>query len=250
MRLTLNVLFALGLGLLIGLELYPQLANTFHRSSLPPRMKEQYTEKTIHTFLDHSFGNPSSSSGSVVRKWEADIRIKIYGAPEDIDTQFLRSTVEQLGALIKPKKISLVDDEQEEVNFHIHIIPRTLFSQILPQYVSQRRSRPTFSWCHWNGDSEMTQATLLIDSTLDSVTRHNELLRLLARNLGLIGFIMQDGESVFTETSRTDYSPLDQNIIQLLYEAPILSGMTREQARQQLQLAGAIPKKSHSRKSQ
>jgi hypothetical protein len=243
MRSTLNVLLALGLVLLIGLDLYPQLGDAIRSSTSPPRLKGQYTEETIQTFLDHGFGTPNGSSGSVVRKWKADIRVRVYGTPQGIDTQFLQTTVEQLGSLINPTRISLVDGEPEEANFHIHIIPRALFSQTLSQYNNQRQRSPAFSWCHWNGDSEMTKATLLIDSGLDTVTRHNELLRLLARNLGLIGFTLQEGESVFTDASRTDYSPLDQNMIQLLYETPLLSGMTREQALGQLSLAGALPSK-------
>ena len=250
MKWILNALFSLGLILLLGLEFYPPLGNALHPENPPIKLEGQYSEETINTFLDHGFGAENNRNGSVARKWEKDIRVKIYGAPDAGDRQFLKAKIELLDTLTGPTRISLLDDDQENANMHIHIIPRKQFAEILPQYRSSQ-SRPTFFWCNWDnwsGSSAIYKSTILVDQDLPTDIKHNQLLRLLVRNIGLTELSLKKEQSVFTETTRTDYSPLDKSLVQLLYEKNFLCGTYEKQAREQLAkaVANALPKENET----
>lgn len=233
MKWILNVLFALGLLLLIGLELYPQMGKAFHRANSVVALKGQYSQKTINTFLDHGFGTTNGRNGSVARKWEHDIRVKIHGTPDAADTKFLQSNIELLDTLTGSTRISIVDGDQDDANLQIHIIPRAQFNGVLPQY-RNRLHLSTFALCYWNRDSEIYKVTILVDQKLEVMERHTQILRLLARNLGPVGFSLTNEQSVFAEATRVDYSQLDKDVIRLLYEEAILCGMTEPQARERL----------------
>lgn len=239
MKWILNTLFALGLLLLIATEFYPPVSKAFHQANSPIALEGQYSEETIDAFLDHGFGAENNRNGSVARKWKRDIRVRIYGDPDDEERQFLESNIKLLNTLTGSTRISLIKGAQEDANMQIHIIPRKQFIEVLPQYRGNQ-NQPTFFWCHWNRNSEIFKSTILVDQHLRPELKRNRLLRLLMRNIGLTELSLKDGLSVFTDPSRTDYSPLDTSLIQLLYENNILCGTFEKLARKQLAGAGTI----------
>ncbi len=240
MSRALNIFFVLGLILLIGLEIHPQWRKTRHQENLQLPLNSRYSDKTVDTFLNHSFGTANGESGRVVRKWNQDIRIKIHGEPDADDKKFLQANIRQLTPLLNSTKISIIDEGQEGANMHIHFIPRSQFSAVAPQYKPYRRSPSGFWWGFWNNDSELTQATLLLDLNTNTINRHNQLLRLLMGAVGLMSNFIGDKESVYASATLTAFSSLDLDRIQLLYETSVLCGMTKEQAQNQIQQASTL----------
>ena len=122
----------------------------------------------------------------------------------------------------------------------MYFVPHGEFSRYEPNY---RAGNLGFAYVNWRQD-KIYKARILVTSTNDvSQTERSHLIREeLTQAMGLLKDSLRYADSIFYQgwTSTTDYSPLDQAVIQMLYSPEIRPGMDGRQVEAALGWAAEV----------
>lgn len=162
-------------------------------------------------------------SGSSIHKWRTDIRIAVHGGPTGADLAALDAVITDIDAIVDTIDFEIV---QSGGNVDLHFTPTSEFSTILPQYVSGNLG---FFWVWWDDAGWITDAVVLVSTTdVDETERAHLLREELTQMLGLMNDSYSYPDSTFYQgwTYVTEYTPLDEVIIGMLYDPRVSAGMT------------------------
>jgi len=178
-------------------------------------------------FEEIALGPEYGSARSVVRKWDRPLRIRLHGAPTASDREALAEVLHDLGSLIGPERLSLVESDG---NVDLWFAPVASFSSLEPNYVPGNLG---FYWVRWSGSGTIDRARILIASDQTTPVQRAHLVREeLTQALGLLRDSDRYRESVFfggwSETTR--YAPIDEALVRMLYRPEVRPGMSRTEA--------------------
>lgn len=182
------------------------------------------TQEEIDYFLEIAFGAEYGESEARVLKWNADIRIQVFGDPSPEDLASLSGVILELNNLIQKPKLTIVP---QDPNITIHFLPENRFMEAEPNYVPINFG---FFWTSWHDDNlELYSANILIAVDQISQSERSHLIREeLTQSLGLMNDSNKYKTSIFftgwTETQK--YSEIDKKAIRTLYSQNMKSGMT------------------------
>jgi hypothetical protein len=114
-------------------------------------------------------------------------------------------------------------------NIDIHFVPESSFTSVDPQYVPVNLG---FFRVWWDSQEVINRARILISTQGLNQTERSHLIREeLTQSMGLFMDSWRYQDSVFYQgwTSTVEYTPLDREIIRLLYSPQLESGMVRTQ---------------------
>lgn len=213
------------------------------------RIPSSFSREQIDYFLEVALGSEYGSSSSFVRRWENDIRIRInVPASEVVDSrtrQDVRETVEKvvsdLNRLIaesqatdysdtgttrqRPIRIEIVDHPDAEANINLYFVKAENF----PIYDSNtRQGQVGFVWTWWNQD-QINQSRILVASNYLTKTERDHVIREeITQALGILKDSWNYPSSIFYQgwTAPTEYDPMDEAVIKMLYHPDIRPGMS------------------------
>ena len=223
------------LTLLLALELlYPSGPEITGESYRPDRsefeaVRDSFSARTIDYFLHVAFRRERSSRFRI-RKWNESLRISTLGTLSNEDSIALTQAVEELIPLIAPLQVTLTD---RDPNVEVYFSPATDLPKYEPNYESGSEGN---YWCWWSSTGAINRCRIVIATDLLSGAKRRRALRtFLLGALGFMGSRPERGEdSLFDPTSELGgdaFSPLDQDLVRLLYRGEIYPGMSLRTAR-------------------
>ena len=185
-----------------------------------------FTQEQIDYFTEIALGADFGEQTPVIKKWTADIRVKVEGEPTKEDFQTINNIVNDLNELIAGIKIKLVDKNE---NLVIAFSPESEFSAIDHNYVPTNYG---FFWALWHDDNFVIyDASIHISSAYITQRERSHLIREeLTQSLGLMNDSDRYNDSVFFQewTDIIEFSEIDRAVIKLLYLNKIKPGMSKE----------------------
>ncbi|MEM6403040.1 MAG: DUF2927 domain-containing protein [Cyanobacteria bacterium P01_D01_bin.116] len=195
----------------------------FQQAYLPRR---KYTPEEINYFQEIALGTEYSTSSSIIRKWQGDLRIKVIGSPTSEDLNSLRNIINEINNLTSDINLKIVDNKP---NVKIHFVPVSEFKRYEPNY---EPGNDGYAWVNWNQNNVIYNANILVATTGINQKERSHLIREeLTQSLGLLRDSYKYKNSIFYQpwTDTNQYSQLDKTLIQILYRPEIRPGMTKSQ---------------------
>ncbi len=192
------------------------------------KTKPKYNEQAMEYFQEIAFGSEWGESDYPIRKWNIDPRIKVYGNPSEADMTAVKNTISDVNQLQDHIELKLVDTEP---NIKIYFVPLEDFSE----YQEDPKEGNWGLFYYWwePGNYVIDEAKILISTDKPTQSARSHLVREeLTQSLGLPRDSYSYPESMFFQeyTTVTEYTDLDEKLIQMLYEDEIKAGMTVEEA--------------------
>ena len=157
-----------------------------------------------------------------IHKWQEDLRIQVHGDPEPALLATLADVVADLDAILEPMSVSVVESGG---NVDLHFAPVSQFPVILLEYEPGNLG---YVYIWWDGEGVIDRATVLISTTeVEPVFQTHLIREELTQALGLLNDSWDYPDSIFYQgwTSVQEYTPLDVDIIEMLYEPAVIPGM-------------------------
>jgi hypothetical protein len=191
-----------------------------------PENAAEFGIEAVDYLSEIGFGSEYGTSSPVLHRWQQDLRIQVHGQPTETDMATLLQVTEELDSLIPhlTLEISSVDP-----NVDVYFVPESSFSSVDPQYVPVNLG---FFRVWWDRQEVINRARILISTQGLNQTERSHLIREeLTQTMGLFMDSWRYQDSIFYQgwTSTVEYSPLDREIIRLLYSPHLESGMVRPQ---------------------
>lgn len=199
----------------------------------------RYTQEELAYFEEIAVGSEYGPDGWIAR-WEEDILLEIAGAPTSEDLAALDRVIGELGELIQPIHIQIVDDAP---NMRMFFVPVSDFPEYEPDYQPGNFGFFTFDFTGRLGPEDAKHlariyaSTVLVSSTEISQPFRSHLIREeLTRALGLGNDSSAYPESIFYDdyTTTTDFLDIDRTIIEMLYRRELTSDMTTSEVLSEL----------------
>ena len=206
----------------VSLELHSPPGNAEYSAENP----NKYSVEAIDYLTEVGFGVEYGASPPVLRRWADDIRIKVHGEPTNADQSALQDVIQELNQLALGLKLTA---NGIDANLDIYFIPEARFAALEPKYVPVNRG---FFRVWWDGDGVIYRGKILISSQGVTQQERSHLIREeLTQTLGLFRDSWQYQDSIFYQgwTATEEYSPLDRQIIGMLYSPQVEPGMNRQQ---------------------
>jgi len=192
------------------------------------KAKPKYSEQAMEYFQEIAFGSEWGQSDFPIRKWNTDPRIKVFGNPSEKDMGALKDTINDINTLQDHIELRLVD---KNPNIKIYFVPLEDFDQ----YVDNPKEGNWGLFYYWweSGSYVVDEAEILISTDKPSQKARQHLVREeLTQTLGLPRDSYSYPKSMFFQdyTTVTEFTALDKQLIQMLYEDQIQAGMTPKEA--------------------
>lgn len=238
--------------LLGGGSAYGDAFRTRVLQSPPADASMWFSREQISYFLDVALGSEYGHSSSFVRRWEDDVRIRInFPASERVDAQtqqdvrhMVEHVVADLNQLIaesfsatygalqselndahRPIQIDIVDAPDAVANVEFYFVRAENF----PIYDSNTQpGQVGFVWTWWHQDAIRRSRILVASNNLTPAERDHVIREELTQALGILRDSWEYPSSIFYQgwTTPTEYDPIDEAVIQMLYHPKIRPGMT------------------------
>jgi hypothetical protein len=223
----------------------------------PTTFIQPFDSREINYFLEVALGSELGNSAATIRRWEDDICIHLnFPSQENISPQAeraVRATVEDvvddindnfdaLATLVEraggnrswsPIEVAIAGETCTSPNIELYYVQAENFSRYDPNV---RRGQVGHVWTWWD-QNEINRARILISSNYLNANERDHVIREeITQSLGILKDSWEYPDSIFYQgwTSVTDYAPIDEAVIQMLYHPAIEPGLESRQARQQL----------------
>ena len=198
-----------------------------------PRFGGEYSDEAIEYFLEIGFGAEymAAFAGLSVRKWQENLRIKLYGDYTREDEREVERVADELSDLTG-LSINLNDSRP---NVYVHFLDpeedRERIQRIAPKakvFSLNGLAIPLPVPGLFGGDFVITEAMIFIDEKLEGDRRKSVLREELTQSLGLLKDSYTHPDSIFHHRdSPTEFLEIDREVISLLYDERIEPGMTK-----------------------
>ena len=179
--------------------------------------------------LGFEFGNASE----ITRKWVTPMKIIVEGSESQVLENALNIIIDELNALSTDGfKISLTE-HKDSSNFAVFFGSGVAYANAYPSqepYISSNRG--LFA-VFWGGDQNLYSGHMYVDIfQVEEVFQRHLLREELTQSMGLAMDSRRYPESIFQQdwTSVTDFAPIDQELIRLLYHPKMTSNLDQEDA--------------------
>lgn len=184
--------------------------------------------------LEIAFGSELGSGKEEIKKWTTDARIQLIGNPTSRDERTVHEVVEKINSMIGPVQLSVVEDNP---SISLYFVSESEYAEYEPNFVPGSKG---FFWVN-SRSCEIYKASILIStSTMTNRARTHLIWRQLANVLGLMQDSPRYKDSIFYDewNYKSEYAPIDEAIIKLLYSPDIQPCMNRTDVMMRLMLAG------------
>ena len=192
--------------------------------------KDSYTSDEVAYFFEIAFGSEFGGKVNSIKKWQDDIRVKVYGEATEGDMDALSRVIEELNGLIDDVEIKITD---ENPNFKVYFIPHEQFIN----HTSKKIAEENWGLFYYfeGANSVINEAKVLIASDKPNQEERAHLIREeFTQALGLAQDSEKYSGSMFYQgwTTIQDYSAMDKQIISMLYNKNIHPNMKDKEVEQ------------------
>jgi hypothetical protein len=185
-----------------------------------------YPAEAVDYFAAIEFGSEYGSSEPVVRRWGIGPTLRVNGSPTARDRLTLNQVLDEINALTTTVDVAQVDTMP---SVEVHFAPQATFPGLLPSYVP---GNVGFFTVWWDATQHIYRAVVLISSEIDQSARDHILREEVTQILGLMRDSFRYPESIFYQnwTLVTEYAPVDEAVIEMLYRPELPTGAPAEEA--------------------
>jgi hypothetical protein len=187
----------------------------------------RYTLEDLTYFQEIAFGSEHQYLEPKIRKWAANIQIRVEGDPTAEDLITLKTIIDEINTLQNSIELSI---DYFESNMIISFQPEKTFKDSYERY---RPFNPGYFWVRWINE-EIYHANILIDSdSITQATRNAIIQEEITQSLGLMNTSSRFPDSLFNDDKLTTghgLSDMDRKLVGMLYQPDIKPGMSVEEA--------------------
>jgi hypothetical protein len=181
-----------------------------------------YSAAEIDYFQQIAFGFEYGTASEIIRKWDENPRLQVFGVPTTEDREVLNDVISELNLLTEEVQIEMVEADP---TMEVHFVPLSQFSEILPSYVPGNWGY--FSVWFDGGGKIYRVVVLLASDAVNQEGRSHLIREEVTQGLGLAKDSNQYSTSIFFGqwTTTQTYDPIDKVLIEMLYRPQLLRGM-------------------------
>lgn len=199
--------------------------------------KPKYSQEAISYFMEVALGSEYGNSEKVIAKWQDEVRLYVAGEQIAPVQQEITKIIKELNALMNSASIREVGQESE-ANLILFLGDRqTYIDRYEPK--ASRYQDLGFFYIYPNEDKIFERGSLYIDTERMQAndTRFHFLREELTQSLGLMNDSMKYSESIFYQkwSLTNTFSPLDKQLIEMLYLPKIKAGMNAQEVKRILE---------------
>lgn len=196
-----------------------------------------YQREVIEYFNEVALGFEYGNASGITRKWETPMSLYVSGIPTPELTEELGRVISELNTLFSDGfQISLTENKSE-ASFIMYFGSRTGFTSLYPRDASTVERSSGLFHIFWNSENEITRGYAFVHTIGTSVTEQKHTIREeLTQALGLGKDSPRYAESIFQSSwsTPTEYTPIDRELIRLLYHPRMTAGADEKTARELL----------------
>lgn len=208
--------------ILISCQSTPNTSH-FSNSSLSP---------TQEYFLSIALG-VEYGENETLKKWKNDLKIYVTDTTQTLLLQELDKIITELNNLIGEIQLYRVNS-RSKANFIVYLgDAATYMSDYAPEAACWIPGNLGFFWVNWNAEGVITKGSVFIDLQHNTAVdcRRHLLREELTQALGLMQDSKKYPNSIFQQnwTCTTTYAEIDRDLIQLLYDPSLSTGMSKKE---------------------
>jgi hypothetical protein len=215
-----RIVFFLVLGILLHSCEKPEIGFS---QELKAHLASRYSKGTLEYFKDIAFGAEHGRALPLIRKWKSDISVSIRGEVNNEDKNELKIIIDDLNEIIHPVKLFIDEGNTDIV---MHIIAPEKFTSVSTTFKNVALGAFTTKN---DLDYYIYHSEIIVSSNIQIQQIRNHILREeLTQSLGLMKDSYRFKDSIFYQGSSytTEYSQIDKEIIEILYNSDIPAGLT------------------------
>ncbi len=185
-------------------------------------------EKIIDYFKEIALGSEFGGSLEFINKWIKEMKIWVSGDIVSDLIEELNVIIEELNVLTEDSFNIRIVDEKGEANFHIFFGPGGKYAGIYPYEKKLVKTNWGLFTMFIGRKHHIVKGHMYVDTVRPNLTEQRHLLREeLTQALGLAKDSNKYVSSIFQQawTTVTSYSPIDRELIRLLYHPRVKPGM-------------------------
>jgi hypothetical protein len=192
-----------------------------------------YDKSVVVYFKEVALGFEFGTASPVTRKWVTPMKIFIGGNPSADVLDELNEIVSEVNVLATDGfEISITTDTLQS-NCYLFFGSGTNFAKVYPPSANHVGSNWGLFYVNWTGTNNLNRAVVYVDivRATDAETRNHLLREELTQSLGFGKDSFLYSESIFQSdwTTTTEYAEIDRDLIRLLYNPEIVSGLNGAQ---------------------
>jgi hypothetical protein len=183
----------------------------------------------ISYFKEIALGFEFGTAARITRKWTIPIRIFMEGSADTIHHCELETIVDELNELITDGVYLEIVSERSAANMHIVVGHSSAYTAFYPFDAHLARSNSGMYHIYWNKNNAITKAHIFVNTHGTSIEEQRHVLREeVTQSLGLGRDSDMLPESIFRSSFNTitRYTPIDRDVIRLLYHPGIPAGLS------------------------
>ena len=191
---------------------------------LPDYSQQQIFDYFEEIVLHMEYGTGNSS---IVQKWTAPLRYRIYGAPTNKDLEVLTDLFAQLNKIDGFPGIYAADDGPE--NLTISFLGKDGFNASFSDFLKGENAYGATEFWYYNQTNEIHTARIGYRTDIDQDTRISILIEEIVNMLGVSDTELRKDSIVYQYSNdNTTLSDVDWVILKLLYSPKIKCGMNAD----------------------
>lgn len=195
--------------------------------------KPKYNKEAIDYFVEVALGSEYGSADKVIAKWQGEVRLFVAGEQIPPVQQEITKIIKELNALMKSCKIREVTQESE-ANLILFLGNKQDYADRY-EPKAERYNDLGFFYIYPNENKVLERGSLYIDTERMKAndTRFHFLREELTQSLGLMNDSFKYAESIFYQkwSLTNTFSPIDKQIIEMLYLPQVKAGMNEQEVR-------------------
>ncbi len=195
---------------------------------LPESELSEYQINVIDYFKEIALGFEFGNASKITRKWTSELNVFVGGEPNSELIGELESIKTEINGLATDGfKMNIVNDSLQS-NYYIFLGTGADYAKIFPNQSSLVDSNWGLFSVFWDNQNEFTWGYMYVDIIRANPTEQKHLLREeLTQSLGLANDSPLYENSIFQSewTSTTEYATIDRDLIRLLYDPTMNTGL-------------------------
>jgi hypothetical protein len=198
-----------------------------------PEFPDTYRQDVIDYFEHVALGFEFGDAPEVTRKWNTDMKLFVGGTPSQLLRDELDRIIAELNGLTAADDFSIsITPDSTLSNAYVYFGTSAKFVKIYNAAATDIHSNLVLFYVKYDGTNHIYYAIAFVDleRTLDNDARKHLLREELTQSLGLARDSYEYPASVFQQawTTVTEYAPIDRDLIRLLYNPGMSTGLDAE----------------------
>jgi hypothetical protein len=194
---------------------------------------DTYRQDVITYFQHVALGFEFGDAAEVTRKWDTDMKLFVGGTPDQALRSELDRIIGEINELTEADGFDIaITTDTLACNAYIYFGTKEKFAKIYPDAAKDLPANLGLFYVKFDGTGHIFTTTVFVDlvRTTDIAVRKHLLREELTQSLGLARDSYEYPLSIFQQawTTVTEYAEMDRDLIRLLYNPGMPTGLDEE----------------------